>query len=64
MTNEHPLIAALAEIGPTLDTILDATSGYRAKCIQQDFSPTAAESMAMHYHAELVRMVFSGIGKN
>jgi hypothetical protein len=35
-------------------TLLDTCAGYRELCIERGFSPSAAEVMAMAYHAALM----------
>ena len=42
----------------SMRVVLDAVDGYRAECLRRDYSPTAAEQMAMAYHHALL----SGMG--
>lgn len=51
----------LMRLGELTKTILDATDGHRAACIERGYSPTAAEVMAMEVHNGMTRMVFGGI---
>ena len=36
--------------------ILELAVGYREKCLANGFSPTAAETMAMQLHAEMMAL--------
>lgn len=62
MTDEptdKPTFSELAMgINDTLDGIIAAVSGYRAKATEAGFSDAAAEQMALDYHRELVRITF------
>lgn len=62
MTDEptdKPTFSELAMgINDTLDGIIAAVAGYRAKATEAGFSDAAAEQMALDYHRELVRITF------
>lgn len=55
--------AALLEVMGMVGQVTEAVDGYRAQCVEHGYSPTAAEAMAMDLHRELIRAVFSGVGK-
>ena len=44
------------------DTLVPAVVGYRATLLGQDFSPEAAEQMAVALHAALIAGAFTGSG--
>lgn len=53
---------ALANINEAITTpAIEATMGYRQSLEQAGFSPTIAEQMAVHYHTELIKVLFSSI---
>jgi hypothetical protein len=53
----------LMRMAEVTKVILDATDGHRAACIERNYSPTAAEVMAMEVHNGMTRMVFGGIAQ-
>lgn len=55
------LVGELAEglilAGMLSEPILDATAGYRSKCVAAGFAGPAAEQMSVDYHAGLLRLM-------
>jgi hypothetical protein len=50
---------ALTILNATLDAVVEATSGYKAKLVAAGFSPTIAEQMAVDYHRHFLAMVMA-----
>lgn len=58
MTDEQSFFELAMNLNDTLDGIIAAVAGYRAKATAAGFSDAAAEQMAVDYHRELVRITF------
>lgn len=51
------LAGSLASLSEYLGPVLEAVKGYRAQAMASDFSPMAAEEMALEYH----RLLFEAL---
>jgi hypothetical protein len=47
-----------AQLIDDMNQMVEVVDAYRSVCIQHGYSETAAERMAMDYHAQLVARVF------
>lgn len=58
-------LAGLAQIVANFSemstVILEAASGYRAKCVEAGYSPTAAEQMSVQYHDQVLSLFMDGV---
>lgn len=55
------LAQGLLAMNELLSTVKDQIVGYKADWVARGFDAAAAEQMAVQYHAEVIRMVFSGV---
>lgn len=62
MTAKYPSIAvSLANMADTLQTLIEASAGYREKLEAAGYSPTVAEQLAAQYHSALMSITFKNI---
>lgn len=55
MSQPFDPLAAVDAMAQMIETVV----GYRTKCEEAGFSPTAAEVMAMEFHTAMIQQVFS-----
>lgn len=51
------MAGALAQMSELMTTVIEATTGYRARCEAAGFSPAAAEAMAVEYHRSVMGII-------
>lgn len=56
-----PLAEPLMVMLDQFERILDATSGYRARCLQAGFSEKAAEVLALEFHQILITSIVKAL---
>jgi hypothetical protein len=61
VADQNAMSATILEMMGSLDVILEAITGYKAKAVEAGFSIPAAEEMAVDLHQRLLNAVFAGI---
>lgn len=60
---DESLATVLLQLADSMQHVLEASVGYRQKCVEAGFSAEAAERMAVDYHGALVGAVFAAVRK-
>lgn len=58
MSDDNQAAVAMAAVNDAIAPIIEGAAGYRARALAAGFSETAAETMAVAYHHEVIRMAF------